>query len=428
MLKAKLSPKQVGEIKERLAQGGPQNKQDLIAKDFGVSRSLISDINTGRRYPNVGGVAVAKGHVKKERPDPTDQRVQDLEAEIVHLREELQHAKRSVKEDRRMAGLFKALVNEMEQRIEPLAPLRPAYSVKAFAGMIEEDVVMHLSDGHHDQIVDPEECGGIEKYDFDISCRRAETYVSTVLDWTQGTLGGKFHFPRLWVLAYGDHTSGEIHGHTQRSYFRNQFNNTFAIGQLHALMYRELASHFGEVNVVYVPGNHGRTTPKKDHHGAHSNWDYAVAKVAQLHLKDVPNVSFLIPNSFSANLDINGIGFHVFHGDDVKSSLGLPWYGLARRQKGLQAINRVVGGPQLRYFCCGHFHKPGSIGDMDSELLVNGPWVATDAYAYNSFSGFTDPTQWLHGVHPRRGITWRLAVKLRSEGEETGPNRYHVTI
>ena len=29
---------------------------------------------------------------------------------------------------------------------------------------------MHLSDGHHDQVVRPEEVGGLEDYSFPVSC------------------------------------------------------------------------------------------------------------------------------------------------------------------------------------------------------------------------------------------------------------------
>ena len=82
---------------------------------------------------------------------------------------------------------------------------------------------MHLSDGHHDQVVRPDEVGGLENYNFPISCARAERYVDTRVEWTTDTLSPKFKFPVLWVLAYGDFTSGEIHKACERSYYRNQF-------------------------------------------------------------------------------------------------------------------------------------------------------------------------------------------------------------
>ena len=146
-------------------------------------------------------------------------------------------------------------------------------------------------------------------------------------------MSSRFRFPVLNVLAYGDFTSGEIHGACQRSYFKNQFKNSLAIGQFHALMYRDFAPYFDAVNIIYVPGNHGRRSQKKDHHGAHNNWDYLVAKTAELYCADLENVHFTIPDSFSINLDINDIGFCIFHGDDVRSNLGIPWYGLERRQR-----------------------------------------------------------------------------------------------
>jgi hypothetical protein len=190
------------------------------------------------------------------------------------------------------------------------------------------------------------------------------------------------------------------------------------------MMYRELAAYFSKVCVVYVPGNHGRRSIKKDHHGAHDNWDYLIGEIAKLHSSDLENVEFIIPNSFSCNLDINGVGFNVFHGDDVRGALGIPYYGLQRRQRNMLALSHAQQGPRIRYFCCGHFHKPGSLGDMDGDMIVNGPWVATDAYAYNSFAGYTEPSQWLHGVKPSQGITWRLDVKMRRENET--PKRFLI--
>lgn len=421
----------VARIKADLCSGMTQPK---VATKHKISRSLVSDIATGRRHTDVpwpSDQPVKKpGGQHRATPqfDPTDERVKELEAEVLHLREERDHARKAVKLDNKQHGIFKAVVKEMETRAKPFTALPKAQKPRSRAKAIEEHVVMHLSDGHHDQIVRPEECGGLECYDFPISCRRAENYVDTVVDWTQGTLTPTFNFRTLTVFAYGDHTSGEIHNHTQRSYFRNQFKNCFAIGQLHALMYRDLAPYFESVNVVYLPGNHGRRTPKKDFHGAHDNWDYLIAETARLHCRDIPNVSFLIPDAFSINIDIAGVGFNLSHGDDVRGNLGIPFYGMVRRQKGLIALSAAQGGPRIRYFCMGHHHVAASLADIDGELLVNGAWVGTDSYAFNSFSGYREPSQWIHGVNPKHGITWRLNVHLRSQDEHKGPTRYKIEV
>lgn len=429
----KLSESKITKIKELLAED--RLTQSEIAKKFRISRSLVSNIATNRNHSDVEGpqapTKLPKGQRNKLADyDPTDDRVLELEAEIAHLKDERNLAQRKLTVAAKEHGLFKAIVSEMDSRVKPLIALpkpRRQFKEPAKASVVEH-LVMHISDGHHDQIVTPDECGGLECYDFPTSIARAETYVDTVLKWTQETLAPQFYFPDLTILAYGDHTCGEIHGATERSYFRNMFKNSLAIGQLHSLMYRDLAPYFETVNIVYVPGNHGRRSLKKDYHGAHDNWDYLIAQTAQLYCADIPNVSFTIPDSFTVNVDIGGVGFCVFHGDDIKSQMGIPWYGLERRTRRTAALAPLLKGPPVRYYCCGHFHRPGSTSEVNGELLINGAWVATDAYSFNSFSGYSEPTQILHGVNQKYGITWRLPVKLRSDKERHGPQRYFIDM
>lgn len=424
----KLTKANVTDIKVMLTQG---SKQSEVAKQFNVSRSYISDIATGRAHKDVAWpencqpVNVRGGQKKNTDYDPTDTRVQTLDAEVVNLRDELLLERRRSKAGAREGGIIRAITEEVGLRVKPFKALPPAaeYPRKA---QITEHVVMHLSDGHHDQVVKPEEVGDLEEYNFQISCCRAERYVDTVIEWTQETLAPKFYFPVLWVLAYGDFTSGEIHGHAPRSHYRNIFRNCFAIGQLHALMFRDLAAHFSQINVLYLSGNHGRRTMKKDYRGPHENWDYMCAEMARLHCRDLENVSFMIPDAWSANVDINGVGFNISHGDDVRGQLGIPFYGMVRRQKGLLALGAAAGATRVRYFCMGHHHTASTLSDIDGELLVNGSWVATDQFAYNALSGYREPAQWLHGTNARHGITWRLNCKLRHPNEKKGPQRYKI--
>lgn len=427
----KPSPAKAALIKADLAKA--ELTQPEIAKKHGVSRSLVSDIATGRAHKNVpwpeGYEPLPKkggGQRKKiEDHDPTDARILELEADIIHLTEEKNRLNSKVKASAKVNGLFKAVIKEMEPRLVPFTSLPPARTQRIKKAKIKEHVVMHLSDGHHDQVITPEECGGLEEYNFPISCARAERYVDTFINWTQETLTN-FDFSHLWILAYGDHTSGEIHNHAQRSYFRNQFKNCYAIGDLHALMIRDLAPYFEQVNVVYLPGNHGRRSLQKDFHGAHDNWDYAVAENTRRRCEEIKNVSFLIPDAFSCNLNINGVGFNLSHGDDVRGNLGIPFYGMVRRQKNLIALGSVQGGPNIRYFCMGHHHVSASLADINGELIVNGAWPGTDSYAFNSFAGYREPVQLVHGVSPEHGITWRLPIKLKHKSEKDGPKRYII--
>lgn len=414
----KLNETQVRQIKNEIALGQLTQKQ--IGEKFSVSRSVISDIACGRVHKEVDA--------DMSDATPEQQQLFKLRGEVELLRDERNAYRRELKQAAKHQGLFYALVDEMDKRITPIAPLPPARPKYRRDGVITEHLVMHLSDGHHDAVVTHADTGGLELYDFNISCARAERFIDATLKWTQETLGDQFLFPALTILAYGDHTSGEIHGAVNRSHFKNQFNNVLAIGQLHSLMFRDLAAYFDQINVIYVPGNHGRRGHKKDYHGAHDNWDYLVAKVAQMHCRDLKNVNFQIPNSFVANVNIDGVGFQIFHGDDVRSSLGIPWYGLEKRKHRMMALNSIQEEVPIRYYCCGHFHRPGSTTEVNGEMIINGAWPASDAFAYNAVAGYTEPSQLIHGVNQEYGITWRLPVKLRCEYEQEGPRRYKVQI
>ena len=201
-----LTKKKVEKIKQAIADGTTQPE---IAKRFEVSRSIVSDIATGRVHKDVdwpnGEPPTPKraGGQHKNIPDydPTDKKVMELEAEIVHLTDERNRERQKVKAGAKIAGLFKAVVAEMDQRVKPLVPLPPAVEFRRKAE-ITEHVVMHLSDGHHDQVVVPDQVGGLEEYNFPISCCRAERYVNTVVEWTQDTLAPKFAFPRRWPTPW----------------------------------------------------------------------------------------------------------------------------------------------------------------------------------------------------------------------------------
>ena len=60
---------------------------------------------------------------------------------------------------------------------------------------------------------------------------------------------------------------------------------------------------------------------------------------------------------------------------------------MVRRQKGLIALGAAAGAQRCRYFCCGHHHAASILSDVDGELLVNGSWIGTDAFAYNAVLG-----------------------------------------
>jgi hypothetical protein len=206
------------------------------------------------------------------------------------------------------------------------------------------------------------------------------------------------------------------------------FRNSLAIGQMQALMIRELSKHFPDVRVYCVSGNHGRRSHSKDYDGAHDNFDYLISEIARLHCKQFKNVRFVIPDSYSINIDINGFGFGVEHGDEILSWNSIPFYGIERKTRRLTALNSSFG-KQIHYYVFGHFHTCSSMADLRGETFINGAFPATNSYSHNRFSGYRDPMQLIHGVHAKNGVSWRLPVKLKDvDSEKEGSKRYAQLI
>lgn len=357
----------------------------------------------------------------------SEDKILALESQIQLLRDEKHNMKRKLMRASKTNGIYQALVDEMQAIVTPLEPLPAVVDTRTKQGTIEEHLVLHLSDEHADEIVEPHKVGGLENFNFGVALCRAETLIDSIINFTQKSLSN-YRFSTLTIFWNGDHTSGTIHGGEDRSEYRNMFRNSFAIGQMGALMFRDLAPFFKRINILCLSGNHGRRTIKKDYDGAWSNWDYMIHEVAKLHCHDLKNVHFEIPDSWSANVDIEGYGFCVAHGDDVKSWNSIPFYGIERKTRRLVALHNSVG-KRVDYFVFGHFHTCSSMADLRGETFINGAFPATSAYGYESFSGYREPMQLLHGVHADYGVTWRLPVKIKNpKREAAGPQRYKVIL
>lgn len=357
----------------------------------------------------------------------TQEQLDRIVAENAMLLAERATLRKDLKGARLQNGLFRALRDELAVLVSPLiAP--PLAAPKEFGDhVVDETLVIHWSDWHADEVVEPHKVGNLEKFDFNVACCRAEKLVDSIINWTQVTLANH-RFDKCVILMYGDMTSGAIHDGEGRSHHRNMLRNSLAIGQLVSLAIRDLAPFFKTIDIVCLSGNHGRRTVKKDYDGAWSNWDYLISEVASLQCSKFPNVKFHIPDSWSLTLDIEGHGFYIAHGDDIKSWNSIPFYGIERKTRRLTALHNSIG-KQIKYFVIGHFHALTQSAELKGETIVNGAFPATDPYCYESFAGYREPMQLIHGVHPRYGITWRFPIKIKdADAEIKGPTRYQTIL
>lgn len=358
------------------------------------------------------------GHVSRIIRTPGPSQDPQEASKILRLQDQARYAKTRLRENLRNEDIIRECAEIGADLTVPFKPVAPPKVSKSKHKVSETFCVIN-SDGHHDQVVRPEEVGGLESYNFPVSLRRAEVFVDGIIRYAHKTLSG-YNFPRLVVFDLGDSTSGEIHDAERRSAFGNQFKNCLAIGNLKAAMYRDLAAHFPSIEIVCTSGNHGRRTHRKEYAGgAHNNWDYMVNKVCQQALSDQPNVLFRMPNSWDQIIDVEGFAFHASHGDDVASSAGNPWNGLQTLHKSNSGIHRGSGtnqpfcnGREIDYYCIGHHHTIGAVDGNGVGYICNGAWLGTDPYAYQSLRVAGRPQQMMFGVHKDHGKTWNLPLHL----------------
>lgn len=392
-----------------------------LVRNRKITDSVIKDVANTAGLP----IPQVKAFLLPDNPDAKEEERLYLERRLLLQKEETTRLRADRTRLMRFENIRDILRGELLEHCKPFPPLPTQPSRPSEKGVVvEEDLVMHISDEHADQIIMPHQVNGLEEYNLNVALRRAEVYVDSVIKFTQETLRN-YRFKRLWVLKYGDHVNGEIHNGTETSTMRNSFANAIAVGQMHALMVRDLAPYFEKITVVAIPGNHGRTDVHKDYHNALRNLDYLVHEVAAMRCADLKNVEHIIPDSFSVNISIQGYNFNISHGDDISGNAGTPWYGIERRNNRLQAIHSAQGR-QIHYKVMGHFHKSSMVQDHTGESITNGSWKATDEYLYNKIGAYVEPVQWIHGVHPSHGVSWRLPVHLKTPGDANGPTRYKL--
>lgn len=367
---------------------------------------------------------------KSDDTGSEDQYGLSLQEGITRLEDENRKLRTELKVAQRDSTVFKMLASVIEQQ-PPFSTFSPYSSIIDRKAKITESAMLVLSDSHADQEILPNRVRGLEEFGFEIACQRAERIVDTTISHLTDNMKG-YKFETLYIAGLGDYVSGEIHGATEHSMWGNALKNAMGMGELFAMMVTDLSRYFKKIVVCSVSGNHGRRTHKKDYRGAHDNWDYLVMSHAATRLKglvDAGRVEIVAPDAWSMILSIYGWNFVLNHGDDIKSWNSLPWYGIERKTRRLNAIGTVTGQVP-NYYLFGHFHNMASQQHTTGETIINGSWSATDEFALEGLGAYSEPYQWLMGVHPTYGLTWRLPIKLRKKDWRESINkssRYTIT-
>ena len=280
-----------------------------------------------------------------------------------------------------------------------LSPVKPKKS--------SATLVVMLSDTHFDEVVNPEEMEGLNAYNREIAVLRLEKWTQNVVKLARHYLSG-VTYDGVVVILGGDIFTGDIHEELTIT------NDDTMIGSL--LFWSEqlsaaidlLVKEFKKCHVVSVVGNHGRTTRKpRMKQRVKTNFDWLLAKMVERHFAKDKRVTFTVPESADALINIYEHGHLITHGDQVSGGGGIGGiYPPIMRMRARKHQRYMATGKRFQTLWLGHWHQYISTPSM----IVNGSLKGFDEYALIMGFGFEQPQQALAVVTPEKNITFQAPV------------------
>jgi predicted phosphodiesterase len=309
-------------------------------------------------------------------------------------------------------------VFKLSQR--PLEP--PHWNARpSKTGKHRESIVLFLSDVHMGEVVSMTAMGGRNSYNMKIAAARLERYFQHVVKlgtehWT-GPPPDSIYF----VLG-GDLVSGEIHDELAKTNDLQAIPAVRVLAEALAAGLLLLRESFPAIpiNVISVPGNHGRNTKKPESKEfAVNSYDTLVALLLEwwAATKGLKNVTFSAPHTGDALVTIHGWNVLFTHGDRIGSRGGSGFVGpAATAARGMQKLvqDYLAEGRVIDAIVMGHFHTP-----LELEYgIVNPSLVGPSEYSRSGRMRSHPAAQWMLTIHPRYGIArrWKIAVGDPSEG------------
>jgi hypothetical protein len=334
---------------------------------------------------------------------------------VAEVRRERDSARQTVKALEAENADLTARLNLIET-ITDLDPRPPRWlAPKKAKGNSRATVTTILSDSHFDEVVNPDEIGGVNAYDRDIATRRLRRYFDQVCTVSRSYLAG-VTFDGVVAMLGGDLLSGDIHEELKETNEDTTLGSVLYWSELLAAGVGQLADEFGQVHVPVVVGNHGRRTRKPRAKGrARDNFDWLVGHLVAREFRDDDRVTFDIPDAAHTLVTVHGTTYRLEHGDSARGGSG--WMGVLgpamRRDQKIRSVAQAIEQP-FDHLVIGHWHRLSWLGNV----IVNGSSKGLDEYAAIEGFGYEVPQQALWLTTPERGMTMQAPVFVADRKRE----------
>ena len=339
----------------------------------------------------------------------------DLRRENERLRNRL----RQVENDRHSLQQRLDIVETLQHTI----PEPPPWLAPTPTGKHKATPLLLLADSHFDEVVDPAEIMGLNKYDREIAEARLQRAFEGAVTLPRQYVGTSLISEGIVVAHAGDLITGEIHDElTESNEAKPPETVEYFVDPMVAGI-RMLREAYGRVHVVCVAGNHDRLYRKPRAKGqARESWSWLFWKIVAREFKRHTTVTFTIPDGHETIIPIYDTRFLLHHGDDFRGGGGIagPLTPLAighyrKSRKHADAV-RYTGDESLRFdiILQGHIHHRNSIPGV----ITGGALKGYDEYANKGNFPFEPASQELVIVTPERGVTFQAPIYVQDREAE----------
>jgi hypothetical protein len=356
------------------------SKENDIHPSMVKQNQLINYGFTAYELSKLGGLALIK---KRNFP------VKDKDLKVIH-----EAKKGSSYITKLEKALAEKTINDdlvMEVIKKTVTPVVKIKSPK-FAKHKDEsvEVVAMLNDNHIGLVVDSEEVGGANSFDFKEAGRRIAYYVQEVCGYKKHK---RNQVKKLHLILAGDNLAGLIHGLDTKSVHLmiHQMNAMLHI-YTHAISL--LASEYPQIEVHGIPGNHGRSVHKNGGGRAvaetYDSYENILFYSLSAAFRNNKQISFNVPKTPYANINLPAGRCLVAHGDHIFSKyLGNPGSSINVKSlsgaiKDFNAGEMAKGAQPVKLLLFGHVHSFAHFITNDGvEVYISPSLVGLDQYAHS---------------------------------------------
>lgn len=274
--------------------------------------------------------------------------------------------------------------------------------------------VLMVSDFHYGENVNPNEVPDGNCYSPNVANARWDRLINRTIQKTR-TKGKPVK--GMVVCFLGDDVSGDIHDELKETNNKTPLDACLDVAGQKIKMLEAFKKEYGNIWVISVMGNHGRTNKKPQSKGlAEHNYDSLINAIVEKHFKSDKKIKFYTPKSGEAYFELYGYNFLATHGDRIGSRGGQGFIGcsatIARGQHKTRQAYAQIGKP-IDWLLIGHFHTPMLL----EHTIANGTTVGYSQYARDLRLEPSYPSQTLFFVDDKYGVNDISRIYVSSEAD-----------